>query len=36
MSDAELPKTLAGMCGQQGTPPHRHYIREVNIVIKML
>jgi hypothetical protein len=20
----------------QGTPPHRHYIQEVNIVIKML
>jgi len=27
---------LAGMCWQQGTPPHRHYIQEVNIVIKML
>ena len=26
---------LAGMCWQ-GTPPHRHYIQEVNIVIKML
>jgi len=27
---------LAGMCWQQGTPPHRHYIQEVNILIKML
>ena len=27
---------LAGMCWQQGTPPHRHYIQEVNIIIKML
>jgi len=27
---------LAGMCLQQGTPPHTHYIQEVNIVIKML
>jgi hypothetical protein len=35
MIDAELPETLAGMC-QQGTPPYRHYIQEVNIVIKML
>jgi len=26
---------LAGMC-RQGTPPHRHSIQEVNIVIKML
>jgi len=26
---------LGGMCWQQGTPPHRHYIEEVNIVIKM-
>ena len=26
---------LAGMCWQKGTPPHRHYIQEVNIVIKM-
>jgi hypothetical protein len=25
-----------GMFWQQGTPPHRHYIQEVNIVIKML
>jgi len=33
--DAELPETLAGVF-QQGTPPHRHYIQEVNIVIKML
>jgi hypothetical protein len=24
------------MCWQQGTPPHRHYIQEVNVVIKML
>jgi hypothetical protein len=24
------------MCWQQGMPPHRHYIQEVNIVIKML
>jgi hypothetical protein len=35
-SDAELREMLAGMCLQQGTPPHRHYIQEVNIVIKML
>jgi len=27
---------LAGMGWQQGTPSHRHYIQEVNIVIKML
>ena len=27
---------LTKMCWQQGTPPHRHYIQEVNIVIKML
>jgi len=27
---------LAGMCWQQKTLPHRHYIQEVNIVIKML
>jgi hypothetical protein len=27
---------LAGMCWQQGTPPYRHYIQEVNVVIKML
>jgi hypothetical protein len=27
-SDAELPETLAGM------PSHRHYIQEVNVVIK--
>ena len=33
-SDAELPETLAGMCWQE-TPPHRHYIQEVNIVIKI-
>jgi hypothetical protein len=24
------------MCWQQWTPPHRHNIQEVNIVIKML
>jgi len=36
MSDAELPEILAGMCGQQGTPPHRHCIQEVNVEIKML
>ena len=35
-SDAELPETLVGICWQQGMPPHRHYIQEVNIVIKML
>ena len=35
-SDAELPETLAGMCGQQGTPPYKHHIQEVNTVIKML
>jgi len=34
--DAELPETLGGMCCQQGTPPHRHCIQEVNVVIKML
>jgi len=34
-SDAELPETLGGMCWQ-GTPPHRHCIQEVNVVIKML
>ena len=34
-SDAELSKTLAGMC-RQGTSPHRHFIQEVNIAIKML
>ena len=27
---------LAGMCWQQGTPPNRHYIQEMNIIIKML
>ena len=32
---SEVPP-FAGMCWQQGTPPHRHYIQEVNIVIKML
>jgi hypothetical protein len=26
MSDAELPEMFAGMCWQQGTPPHRHCI----------
>ena len=25
-SDAERPEKLGGMCSQQGTPPHRHYI----------
>jgi len=25
---------IAGMCWQKGTPPHRHYIQEVNILIK--
>jgi len=35
-SDAELPETLGGMCCQQGTPLHRHYIQEVNVVIRML
>jgi len=35
-SDAELPGTLGGMCRQQETPPHRHYIQEVNVVLKML
>ena len=34
-SNAKLPETLAGICWQ-GMPTHRHYIREVNIVIKML
>ena len=29
-------KRLAGMFWQQGTPPHGHYIQEVNDVIKML
>jgi hypothetical protein len=24
------------MCWQQRTPPHRHCIQEVNVVIKML
>ena len=27
---------FAGTCWQQGTPPYRHYIQQVNIVIKML
>ena len=31
-SDAELPEALGGMCWQ-GTPLHRHYIQEVNVVI---
>jgi len=35
-SDAELPETHGGMCWQEGTPPHRHYIQEVNVVIKMI
>jgi len=34
-SDAELRETRAGMCSQ-GTPPYRHYIPEVNDVIKIL
>ena len=29
-------KRLGEMCWQQGTPPHRHYIQEVNVVIKIL
>jgi hypothetical protein len=35
-SDAELPETLGGICWQQGTPPHRQCVQEVNVVIKML
>jgi hypothetical protein len=35
ISDALLPEMLGGMCWQ-GMPPHRHYIQEVNVVIKML
>ena len=35
-SDAELPETPGGMRWQQGTPPHRHCIQEVNFVIKRL
>jgi len=31
-----FPEMLGGMCWQQGTPPHRHCIQEVNIVIEML
>ena len=27
---------LVGMSRQQGEPPHRHYIQELNIIIKML
>jgi hypothetical protein len=34
-SDAKLLETLEGMCCQE-TPPYRHYIQEVNIVINML
>jgi len=34
-SDVEHPETLGGMCWK-GTPLHRHYIQEVNVVIKML
>jgi hypothetical protein len=34
-NNAELPETLGGMFWQ-GTPPHRHYIQKVNIVIKMI
>jgi hypothetical protein len=35
-SDAELPETLGRMCWQQWMPLHRHYIQEVNVVIKKL
>jgi len=35
-NETEHPETLAGMCWRQGTPPHRHYIQEGNIVIKKL
>jgi len=28
-------KRLGGMCWQ-GMPPHRHYIQEMNVVIKVL
>jgi len=35
-SEVELPETLGGMCRQQGTPPHKHYIQEVNVIIKIL
>jgi hypothetical protein len=35
-NDAELPETLGGMCWQQGTPPHRHCIQEMNVVVKMI
>jgi hypothetical protein len=34
--DAQLPETLGIMCWQQETPPHRHYIKEVNVAIKIL
>jgi hypothetical protein len=34
-SDAKLLETFGGMCSQW-TPPHRHNIQEVNVVIKML
>jgi hypothetical protein len=34
-SDAELPEMLGVICCH-GTPLHRHYILEVNVVIKML
>jgi len=34
-SNVELPETLGGMCWKE-TPPHRHYIQKVNVVIKML
>jgi hypothetical protein len=35
-SDTEVPETLGGMGWQQRTPPHGHYIQEVNVVIKIL
>jgi len=35
-SDAELPAMLGGVCWQQGMLPHRYYVQEVNVVIKML
>jgi len=34
-SDAELSEMLGGMCWR-GTPPQKHYIQEVHVVIKML
>jgi hypothetical protein len=29
-------KHLREMCWKQGTPPHRHFIWEVSVLIKML